>query len=214
MATGDGGITITNNPKLGRRMALFMDKGWNRKKTKFGPRAYLFLGPNYRMNELTGAVALAQLKKVEKVVNKRKELGNLLSNLIKNIPGIKPAPITSGGMHSYWAYPLWIEKGNVSKFAKALTAEGVPAGAGYIGKPIYLCNEALCKKRTYGNSHCPFDCPKYGKKIEYKEGMCPQTEEVLKHLVTFVFHEYYSKKDIRDIAKAIQKVAIGLRRKK
>ena len=57
-------------------MALFRDKGWARKK--WGPRAYLFLGLNYRPTEITGAIGLAQLEKVKGVVKKRNKLYTIL----------------------------------------------------------------------------------------------------------------------------------------
>lgn len=62
---GDGGVTVTDD-ELARRAALFTDKGWDRG----GGREYVMLGLNYRMTELQGAVALAQLRKVRWVVEK------------------------------------------------------------------------------------------------------------------------------------------------
>jgi len=205
MTTGDGGMTITADDAYYERMRYFVDKGFQRKG--WGPRAYLFLAPNYRMNELTAAVGLAQIEKVRDVVKRRNELGTRLTEMIQDVEGIRPAPVTEGGEHSYWAYPLWICSGDAEGFAKALTAEGVSCGAGYIGKPIYLCTEALTAKRTYGTSHCPFDCPHTDREIEYVEGMCPETENALNHMVTFSFNENYTEEDISDIARGIRKVA-------
>ena len=55
--------------------------------------------------------------------------------------------MTPGGRHTYWFYPLSVDAWEAVEFAKALTAEGVGAGAGYIGQPIYLCMEALWQAR-------------------------------------------------------------------
>jgi len=208
LCTGDGGLTITDNKEYAERMSLFADKGWNR--TGFGPRAYLFLAPNYRMNELTAAVALAQLKKVDKVVEKRRKLGNLLNSLIKNVKGVKPLKVLEGCRPSYWQYAFKVLEWPANKFAEALTAEGIPAGAGYIGKPIFICSEAMHSKATYGTSHCPFDCPRADAKIEYKEGLCPVTDREQPKLITIGINENFSVQDIRDIAKAIKKVAENL----
>jgi len=213
LTTGDGGVTITDNENYAERMRLFGDKGWSNRDSKWGnPRAYRFLGLTYRMNELTGAVALAQLGKVEKVVTRMNELGDLLTELIKNVPGIKPAPVTSGAKHSYWLYPFKIVDFNPQEFIKALQAEGIPVSLGYTVKPIYLCAAALTEKRTFGNSGYPFSSPYYSKKIEYKEGLCPVVEEELKKIGTLRIYETWSGKDIQDVAKAIRKVAIGLKR--
>lgn len=206
MTTGDGGLTITNRDDWGERMMLFRDKGWTR-KAGWGPRTYAFLAPNYRMTELQGAVGLAQVKKVRAVVEKRMELGNYLSALIGEIEGVTPPPITEGSEHSYWAYPLLIEGWPVAQFAEALSKEGVGAGAGYIGEPIFLCMEALAAKKTFGNSTYPFDGSHGGRQIEYTKGMCPRTEAALHQMITLGFNENYSKRDIEDMAGAIRKVA-------
>lgn len=206
MTTGDGGVTITNRDDLAERMMLFRDKGWSR-KPGWGPRTYLFLAPNYRMTELQGAVGLAQVKKVRAVVQKRMELGNLLTDSIHDIPGLRPAPVTPGSEHSYWSYPLRVEAWNPKTFAQALNAEGVGCGCGYIGEPIFLCMEALCNKVTFGRSHHPFDGCHTSRHYVYTKGMCPHTEEALQHMLNLSIHEQMCREDIMDMAGAIRKVA-------
>jgi len=205
LTSGDGGITITSNEKYQARMSLFADKGWNR--TGPGPRAYLFLAPNYRMNELTGAVALAQLKKLDKTVTRRNFLGSKLDWLIKDIKGVKPLKVIADTKPSYWVYAFKVIDWSAENFVKALGAEGIPAGAGYTGKPIFVCGEAMHSKLTYGNSHCPFDCPKTDAKIDYNEDLCPIANKELSKLITISINENFHEKDIRDIARAIRKVA-------
>jgi dTDP-4-amino-4,6-dideoxygalactose transaminase len=212
MTTGDGGVTITNRDDWAERMFLFRDKGWTR-KPGWGARTYAFLAPNYRPTEMLGAVGLAQLKKVRATVEKRQELGTYLSELIGEIDGITPTPVTEGSEHSYWAYGLRIDAWDVVPFAEALTKEGVGAGAGYIGEPIFLCMEALANKKTFGTSTYPFDGTHGGRQIEYTRGMCPRTEEALAHMVTLGFNENFTMADIEDMAYAIRKVAELLPRK-
>ena len=212
MTTGDGGVTITNNDALAPRMKLFRDKGWRR--GGWGARTYEFLAPNYRMTELEAAVGIAQTKKVAEVVRKRHELGGLLTASIQGAPGIEPAPVTDGGKHSYWLYPLRVTQGTADEFAEALGAEGVPASAHYIGLPIFLCMEALANKVTFGQSGHPLDGCHGGRTIDYTEGMCPRTEEALDHLVALGIHENMTREDIRDIAGAVRKVSEGLNAKR
>lgn len=211
MTTGDGGLTITNRDDLAERMFLFRDKGWTR-KPGWGPRTYAFLAPNYRMTELQGAVGLAQVKKVRQVVEKRMALGAYLSELLRDIPGVTPPPVTDGSEHSYWSFPLRIDGWPIEAFGQALTQEGVSAGAGYIGEPIFLCMEALAAKKTFGTSTYPFDGSHGGRQIDYGRGMCPRTEEALQHMITIGFNENYTRQDIEDMAGAIHKVAALLPR--
>lgn len=206
MTTGDGGMTITNRDDWSERMYLFRDKGWNY-KPGWGARSYEFLSPNYRMTELQAAVGIAQIKKVRSVVEKRMELGNHLIELIKDIDGLIPPPITEGSEHGFWAFPLRINSWDIRLFADALNKEGVSAFAGYINEPIFICMEALAGKKTFGKSTHPFDGCHGGRKIDYTRGMCPKTEDVLKHIVITGFNENYTFKDIEDMAGAIRKVS-------
>jgi perosamine synthetase len=212
MTTGDGGITITSNKAYYERMKFYVDKGYARKG--WGPRAYLFLAPNYRPTELVGAVGLAQLKKVKEVVRKRHELGEYLTSLLSNVEGIKPAPVTPGAQHSYWLYPILVEKSiDINLLAKQLMTENIWVSAGYTGKPIYLCSEALTAKKTYGQSQCPFTCKYVKTAYEYNEGICPRAEETLKHLICLPFDESWRKEDIKHAADTIGKCVSKFRQK-
>src|SRR3989338_1281579 len=203
MTTGDGGITITSNKAYYDRMKFFVDKGYARKS--WGPRAYLFHAPNYRMNELTGAVGLAQLKKVKKVVDKRNELGEYCTKLLSGTPGIRTAPVTGGAGHSYWLYPLYLETVDINKFAEEMKKENQWVSAGYIVKPIYLCAESLTAKKTYGQSGCPFTCKYTDKEYEYKEGLCPRAEEALRHLICIPLNESWSKEQVERVSEAVKR---------
>lgn len=211
MTTGDGGMTITSRDDYWERLRFFVDKGFQRKG--WGPRAYLFLAPNYRMTELQGAVGLAQLPKVRRVAERRMALGNRLSEMLAEIEGIEPAATTPGSEHTFWTYPVRTGKMDGVKFGEALRAEGVPNMPGYIGKPIYLCSEALTAKKTYGRSGFPFDSPYTDRRIEYVEGICPRTDEGLRHMFTVGINENFSEEDLADIAGAIAKVARAMQRK-
>ena len=62
ITSGEGGLIVTSDDTLARRVRLFIDKAWG-----YGDPApdHYFLALNYRMSELQGAVALAQLGKLE-----------------------------------------------------------------------------------------------------------------------------------------------------
>jgi perosamine synthetase len=209
MTCGDGGVTITSDEALGQRMSMFRDKGWARDPSA-GARGYHFLGLNYRMTELHAAVALAQMDKVADVVRKRNELGDLLSESIRGVPGVVPAPVTSGGKHTYWLYPLRVTGLPAERFAEALGAEGVPCWVGYTGDPIYLCMQALAGKATFGRSGHPLDGCHGGRKIEYTRGMCPRAEKLLSELVILTIHEGLARDDVLDMAAAVRKVGEAL----
>lgn len=205
ISCGDGGVTITNSRKLAGRQALFADKGWNRKSRM---REHPFLGINYRMTELQAAVALAQLKKLKKIVASRRKMASLLNSMIKDVPGIIVPHVPEGAKHSYWLYILKIDKDilKVSEehFGKALSSEGIPNSISRHSRPVYFY-DVLKLQKTFGSSHHPFDY--HRKNVKYKKGLCPKAEDVLREMIVITISEFFCRKDVEDIAKAIEKVA-------
>ncbi|MEJ7590906.1 MAG: DegT/DnrJ/EryC1/StrS family aminotransferase [Planctomycetaceae bacterium] len=65
ITTGEGGIVTTNDAALARRIFLFINKAWGYGDANAD---HYFVAPNYRMSELLGAVAVAQLHKLDAVV--------------------------------------------------------------------------------------------------------------------------------------------------
>jgi len=209
ITTGEGGMTITRRKALAERGALFADKGWAR--GGWGPRAYEFLGLNYRMTELQGAVGCGQIGKLEWVTSQRNRNGDRLTELIGDAPGLRPQQVTPGGKHTYWLYGLTVERDarfTPQEFAVALTAEGLGAGVGYIGAPIFRCAAALWDKRTFGRSGLPFTLPGVSEG-SYGADACPRTQGLLDRMITLPMSEFFDDRDIEAMARAIRKVAGG-----
>src|SRR5262249_27978766 len=84
MTTGEGGVVITADPAHARRMTLFGDKGWG-----YGDPEpdHEFLALNYRMTDLQGAVARAQLTKLDGVVARRRASAARLTEQLAALPG-------------------------------------------------------------------------------------------------------------------------------
>jgi len=210
ITTGEGGMTITSRKALAERGAFFMDKGWAR--GGWGPRAYRFLGLNYRMSELQGAVGCGQIRKLAGVTEARNRNGDLLTKLIGDLPGVKPQKASLGTKMTYWQYGMAVQpdaKYTPTDFAQALSAEGVGAGVGYIGKPIFLCAEACWNKNTLGKSELPYSLPDVPE-VEYDEDTCPKTVDLLSRMITMGMSEFYTEDDVRLLADAVTKVATGL----
>jgi 8-amino-3,8-dideoxy-alpha-D-manno-octulosonate transaminase len=84
ITTGEGGLISTNKLKLFNYSKSFHDHGHAfLKKKKRGHDIGLFPGFNFRMTELQGAVGLAQLKKVNEILNENKKRYKILEVLSK-----------------------------------------------------------------------------------------------------------------------------------
>ena len=106
MTTGEGGMVVTRDPALFRRMVLFSDKAWGYGDAK--PDHY-FVAPNYRMTELCGAVALAQIEKLDRMIEARVRMADRLTAKIAGLPGVEAPLVPPGVRHTYWKYPLHID---------------------------------------------------------------------------------------------------------
>ena len=154
---GDGGLTVTNNDELAERAALFSDKGWLRSRAGRAGRNHKFLGMNYRMTELQGAVALAQTRRLPGFIQARRESASLLSELLHGVSGVELPPDPSDTNPSWWifAFRPAPNKGMCPKtFGEVLQAEGVSAGSGYLPAPLFEY-DVIKHRMTYGTSGFP-----------------------------------------------------------
>mgnify|MGYP001163279063 CR=1 FL=1 len=207
ISTGDGGIVTINSGDEQDFLTAhaFADKNFKR----FGDTVQKdlhYLAPNYRMTELQGAVGIAQLKKLPWICERRHVYGDRITQGISGLPGVVPHKVEEGNECSYWFYMMRIDESQLTcdraEFSKALAAEGIPNQAGYIPQVMYL-QPIFQKRQAYLGTHFPFDITG----IEYKEGDCPNAENILKTAIRFSVNEFYTDQDIEDIIRAIRKVA-------
>jgi len=204
---GDGGLTVTNDDTFGEKLPLFANKGWpNYGK---GERDYVMFGMNYRMTELQAAVVSAQIDKVDRVTQRRAEIGERICAAVKDYPGIEVPSVTEGGRHTCWFLGLLANQDELSVstsyLAGALSKEGAPVGAHYIGRPIFMY-DLLRNKRIYGDSDFPFNLQPAGQEVRYGAGETPQTEQILDDLIQVSVNENYTDQDAEDIIACFAKV--------
>lgn len=212
MSTGEGGMVIGSDPVLNRRMTLFSDKAWGYGDPK--PDHY-FLALNYRMTELQGAVARAQLQKVDHVVARRQVTAAMMSDLIKDLPGLT-LPVPAEGMtHVYWKYPLTVDpkviQGGSDALGKALKELGIMSAPRYIQKPAFEC-EVMAAQNTYGKSRSPYSDREAqdGARIVYDRKEYPGTIEGLERVVVLPWNEKYTADHVRYIADAVRSAVESL----
>ncbi len=211
ISAGDGGMILMNNQDDYERALRFADKNYNRLTTDpAAGRKIEFIAPNYRMNELTGAVAIAQLDRLPWICERRHALGERLTAGIQDIPGIQIHEVHEGNKSSYWFYMLRVDEKaagvNRDDFAAALIAEGIPCQAGYIPTCVYEY-DMFQNKEGFKGTHAPFDSPYYGGNVSYAKGTCPIAEEILETAVRLNINEFFTEQDIDDMIAAIQKIS-------
>lgn len=209
MTTGEGGLVTTNDDALARRMFLFINKAWGYGDAN--PDHY-FLALNYRMSELQGAVALAQLGKLDEVVENRVRTANSLTEKLSGIRGIEPPYVGEKSLHTYWKYCLRVDDRTISDgapgMAPLLKERGIASAPRYIQKPAFMC-EVFQKQRTFGESHFPFDLAT-AEAVDYSAEKFPGTYEALHDVLVLPWNELYTDEHVEYIADAVRDAAAQL----
>jgi perosamine synthetase len=204
---GEGGVVITNNDAYAKRARLFADKAWPRDEED---RYSLFLGQNYRLNELSAAVAVVGMRRLRENVDNRRRVVHRVFDQIRDTPGIRTPKPVPGSRSSYWILHLLLEQDlDPLVVARALQAEGIPFNAKYVS-PLYTW-PVLADRQTYGASGFPFNSPYMDRPFDYAPGLCPVFEEAREHLIFLSVDEQWTDADADDVARAIRKVLAGLR---
>ena len=202
MTTGEGGLLSTNDDALARRMFLFINKAWGYGDAN--PDHY-FLALNYRMSELQGAVAVAQLGKLEEVVFQRINSANRLTELLRGLPGIETPQVTRGSVHTYWKYCLRVDArvltDGAAGMARLLKEKGIASAPRYIQKPAFMC-EVFQRQRTFGESNYPFNLAR-PEALDYDRSRFSGTYEALDGVLVLPWNERYTEEHIDYIASAV-----------
>ncbi len=209
ITTGEGGIVVSNNADLARRIFLYINKAWGYRDTD--PDHY-FLALNYRMNELTGAVALAQLAKLESSVENRRLAAKLLDERLADVPGLEIPHSEENSVHTYWKYCINVDakviSGGPVGMAASLKERGVYSAPRYIQKPAFRC-QVLRDQVTFGKSRFPFTLAR-PEAVDYREERFPGTFKALEHILVLPWNEAYTTDHVEQIAKIIREAAAQL----
>ncbi len=211
MTTAEGGIIVTSDDEIAQRAASIR----NHCRPEFSnipnvPAYNIFwgIGWNLRMSSLQAVIGRAQLKRLDESNQRRARNAQHIRSHVEAFDWLRPQTVTKDVKHVYWMQGFRIDEDSKvrrDEFASAVTAEGVKA-EGYAPIPVHL-QEVFAKQVGYGRTHCPFDCPVYGKKIEYKAGDCPEAEKLCKQDVVIPCYHSLRGSDLNDVTTALTKVA-------
>jgi perosamine synthetase len=209
ITTGEGGLVTTSNAELARRMFLFINKAWG-----YGDKNpdHYFLALNYRMNELTGAVAVAQLEKLGDFVERRKNIAAGLTAGLSGLPGIETPVVDEGATHTYWKYCLRIDgerfEGGIDGLARGLRERDILCAPRYIQKPAFEC-QVIRDQRTFGNSRFPFTLAR-PEAVDYSREKYSGTYEALATVLVLPLNEKYTQQHVDYVVAAIRDAATQL----
>lgn len=125
ITTGEGGMCLTNNPKLADRCRSLRNLCFQPTK-RF---VHEELGWNYRMTNMQAAIGLAQVEKLDFHVIKKREIGKKYIELLSDLKGIQlPLLTTSYAENIFWICGIVLSKDNpldAEMAMRSMAKEGV-----------------------------------------------------------------------------------------
>ncbi len=187
ITTGEGGMVISNDRDLYLRASEYADHGHDHNpEVGRALEGRNFLGFNYRMNELQGAIGLAQLSKLDDMISRQYENQTLIREALESFDGVTMRALPENGKDSFSHICFFLPNAEKAvAFHKSITEKDVSA--------IYFANnfwhflpnwEHLIGKKTPWPGPHPFGGPLYGREITYSKGMLPASTAILERLVT------------------------------
>ncbi|MBA7558939.1 UDP-4-amino-4-deoxy-L-arabinose--oxoglutarate aminotransferase [subsurface metagenome] len=196
ITTGEGGMITTNNKEYYERLKLFRTHGITKDKDKLlkydGPWYCEMqeLGYNYRLTDFQCVLGLSQLKKVDRIIQRRREIVQKYDYEFKDMPELKipqTNPVDSNPAWHLYIIQLDLEKLKVGRreIFEALKAENIGVNVHYV--PVHLQ-------------------PYYQKKFGYRRGDFPKAENYYSRAITLPIFPKMTENDINDVVKAVKKV--------
>lgn len=161
VTTGEGGMALTNNVQLAKRMRILRSHGITRDVEDMtcapdGPWYYqqLYLGYNYRMTDIQAALGLSQMQRLDAFVSQRHVIARRYDQMLVDMPVIRPwqHPDSYSGMHLY-AVRVQLEKISSShrEVFDVLRDKGVGVNLHYI--PVY--RQPYYEALGFAAGYCP-----------------------------------------------------------
>lgn len=210
ITSGEGGMVATNNDHFYERAVRYHDQGMFREKEGFltDEADHILIGQNYRMSELTGAVACAQLEKLDGILSRMRQHKRHIKDELKKIKGLTFRRIVDEAGDAAAGLMMYMQSKEQAKlFNQAMQAENVHCFAMYDGRPVYMMPQILYKKTIDANGF-PFN--QFPEEIHYSPEMCPVATDLMPRSCCISISSELTDQDIEDIICAVQKVAAAI----
>jgi dTDP-4-amino-4,6-dideoxygalactose transaminase len=217
ITSGEGGVVVTDDDLYYTRAQAYHDVAACWRKDRFAPPEFageIFFGVNFRMSELTGAVALAQFRKMDAIVARMQYNRKRIKDRIKGIKGLDFREVNDEKGDVSVCLVMYLPDADTAKeFGEALKQEGVEAGTIYDKSVpdwhIYAHWKMLMEKLMPSRKGCPFNCPLTpgGSEVKYTEDMCPNTLGWLSRTIHLDIPPQLTEQECEQTAAAIEKVA-------
>jgi perosamine synthetase len=182
MTLGEGGAIVTNDPDIARVCRSLRNQG----RAEAG--AWLYherLGYNYRLDEMSAALGVSQLKRLDNFLAKRERVAAMYTERLQGRSWVLPPTVRPHIRMSWCLYVVLLAEGlNRDSVMQAMETQGIPSRAYF--SPVHLQ---------------PFVRRKWG----CKEGDLPVTESIARRTVALPFFNNLTEHQVDLVVCALDK---------
>ena len=188
ITTGDGGAVVTGSREIYEKLKLIRSHGRLEDTDYFSSwkhMDYVTLGYNYRMSDIAAALGIAQLEKIDKIIQMRRRNAEYMNNKLSKIRNISlPKPLSDHYFHVYQMYTVRVKEGQGTRdnLAKYLAEKGIATKVYF--HPVHLTH--------FYKSELHYDCK------------LPVTEETSRQVLTLPMYPSLTTQEISYIAEEIK----------
>ena len=195
ITTGEGGMAVTNDVQLARRMRLLRSHGitsnademYTRPAKEIWNYQQIDLGFNYRMTDIQAALGLSQMQRLNEFVAKRRIIAKRYDEILSSSPVI--VPWQHGD--SYSSYHLYV----------------VRLGLGKLNKTQRQVYEALHAEQILVNLHyIPVYRQPYYERMGFSAGYCPEAEQYFSEVITIPLYPGLSEAEQETVVAELRRV--------
>ncbi|WP_031480987.1 UDP-4-amino-4,6-dideoxy-N-acetyl-beta-L-altrosamine transaminase [Maridesulfovibrio frigidus] len=190
ITTGEGGMALTDDPELAKRMRSFRSHGINiDASARLEKCTWVYemqeLGYNYRITDIQCALGLSQLKKLDNFLEIRRKYAAKYRFLFLNHYEITPLRIKKGVQHAFHLYVVKVPAHKRKAAFEEMRNQGFGVNVHYI--PVHY--------------H-----PYYMNNFKTGTGLCPVAEEAYEGLMTLPLHPGMTERQVDSCAKALDTI--------
>jgi perosamine synthetase len=183
ITTGEGGMLVSDDGELARLARSLRNQG----RGEMG--AWLEherLGFNYRLDEMSAALGLSQMRRLEEILGRRERVARLYSARLKGLSGLRPPVVRPEVRMSWFVYVVVLSEGRErDPIMAALEARGIPV-RGYF-PPVHL--QPYIRGLLGGG-----------------ESRLPVTESVARRTIALPFHGHLRETEVEQVVRALDEV--------
>lgn len=209
MTTGEGGMIITDDEELWRSMSEYQDHGHDHVENPGarGGEGRRFVGFNYRMMEIQGAIGLAQLAKLDTMVHEQKQTKQRIMEAASGIPGVQFRKLIDpeGDSATFCCFSLQ-DREHAKRVNESLAAQA--CGAINFGENtwhFYPKWEHLLSGATTVKSGWPFKEPGGKRRVVYDADLLPRSADIIGRTLVYPIPVKMDPKRLEQICSALTK---------